>query len=403
MSQKIICRDAQQQLQHLKTLESAFAKSLDETLDTKKNANEISSELLRTKELKMQVEQTLVHLKESINPFEVWFDLKNQYEWQIAILSEAKILYEVEVDGKKEIGMFDIDGNFCRIPTEKEIIDRMRNKQELLKEKREQGFGRFLLVPFGIPLKELVEAFGNVLKAYYVTMPDPKDPNKKIPDPEKTKVWGNFYNSAINNFERQPVVLDEQEPVVFFMNIDGDEPEQGLVYYPKNLDRINHFGQTKREILQQQDTDHLNGWDILLLPLDKDIPPKGEERNINERVEIAAGKEASNYFNLLNLHNETRVVDKQYRGEEWMTPEAWIAYALSELIQNHEILEENGVTALNLGAFLPMEGDPDFFWGRVPAVSLNRESNQVIFSDADAMQDWISKAETIGARPAVRI
>lgn len=333
MSQKITCREAQQHLQIVTSLERELDRIfflISEARD-ERSKQELKVEAGR---IKIQLEEEVTFLVERANPFERLFNLQEQYQSQIYVLKTAKILEEVEVNGEKVRGFRDIEGEFHRVPTLKEVIGRLREKKELLETKKTQGFGKVRLVPFGISLEDLAAKHGQVLVSHaelnqlFTARKDRDDPNE----------------------EDGLLTLDRITPVSMSHEYKDADKNGNLVYHVTEFDKQNHGGRTKREILKERKEQHKDGWDIIVLENEVNIPKKGKGKTLGppekKRAQIEASKTPKQYLTLLQT--------PEYEGEVGLTPEEALMHAITELIENNEVIDEyqgNGSICYNIGAY----------------------------------------------------
>ncbi|MCX6743985.1 MAG: hypothetical protein NTX82_00475, partial [Candidatus Parcubacteria bacterium] len=94
-------------------------------------------------------------LSETQERLEKLFELKKQYQEQVKALIATGVIELLPETGK--YGVYDINGKECPIPSYDEILKRMELKEKMLTKKKEQGFGKLLLVPIGTPLSFLID------------------------------------------------------------------------------------------------------------------------------------------------------------------------------------------------------------------------------------------------------
>ncbi len=280
-------------------------------------ANKLSTQdLERLATLFERFEYLLVHKeprREKVKPLEYvekFYHLTEQYNFQVALLEEIGVLEDGAILG--------IDGNEYPIPTLEQITARLFENKERLSIKHDQGFTKFLLVPFGTSLDHLVSAFRQFLLDYA----------KKHPD---------FLQ------DENPLFVEHS-----YVGADvGDEPS--LVYNPRSFPPEYQY-QTKEQILEDQSTSQCfaPGWRVLLLQSPDDAKKKGFASIPEEhfgttrgskilRPDIEADKTADEYLHLL-LKNQDHP-DSPYEGESGMTPEDWILAYMIHLIETGEPLD----------------------------------------------------------------
>ncbi len=159
---------------------------------------------------KLMKEKLLKYLQET----ERLYHLEKQYISQVNLLEQLGILENRAILG--------IDGKRYPIPTLEQIATSLYERREL-STKREQGFVKLLLVPFGMSLDSLCETLKQFLLDYKKNNP---------------------------TFD-----LDINRPLwtrTGYKGADiGDSPK--LVYYPQFFTREGHQGKTKAQILKEQE------------------------------------------------------------------------------------------------------------------------------------------------------
>ena len=261
-------------------------------------------------------------------------ELTEQYESQKEILEKVGILKKLSCG---EMGIKGIDKKEYAFPKMEEISKMMRENQEVLKTKTEQGFTNLLIVPFGMKLDDLIERYKQVILKHhkagklFATKKEPKEPDK-------------------------PLELDEKEPVWAWGKYKNADTEGELVYYPKEFFQENHQGKTKKEILEKQ-----GAWNILFIEDLPNIPREGKGETIGERKQLEANKTPKEYLNALQD-------ESIYQNETGMTPEDQLVYALIHLEQTNQVIDDysgHGSASYQLGAYFPASGDvPDADWNR---------------------------------------
>ena len=138
--ESLSCSEAQSALTEIKSLKGDFDRAYAEAIRT--------GNLAHAKELRSLIEQKVVSLREAVFPLERELNLKNQYESQKGILASAGILERFpSPEGKEALGIHGIDGKEYPMPSYQEIAQRMREKKDVLTQKKEQGFSKLLIVP----------------------------------------------------------------------------------------------------------------------------------------------------------------------------------------------------------------------------------------------------------------
>ena len=218
-----------------------------------------------------------------------------------------------------------------------EISKMMRENQEVLKTKTEQGFTNLLIVPFGMKLDDLIERYKQVILKHhkagklFATKKEPKEPDK-------------------------PLELDEKEPVWAWGKYKNADTEGELVYYPKEFFQENHQGKTKKEILEKE-----GAWNILFIEDLPNIPREGKGETIGERKQLEANKTPKEYLNALQD-------ESIYQNETGLTPEDQLTYAILHLEQTDQVIDDysgHGSASYQLGAYFPASGYvPSAYWCR---------------------------------------
>jgi len=266
-------------------------------------------------------------LPEYLEEAEHLYHLKEQYTAQCHLLKEAGILNEHNA-------IAGIDGEEYPLPTLEEIAQRLFDHRELLEMKRDQGFTKLLLVPFGMSLRSLRDVFRRFLFDY-----------KK-----NHKMFGRKIPTRPNNSDRS-----DWEPLGSLLLVDekmdtGNSPD--IVYHPRSFLKGEQQGETKLQILTRQKRDPditTPGWKILLLqpsrPLDQTsgiapIPRENQGKSQgrkNPRHDIETGKTAEHYLSLLLDAQGNQYSHR--RGESGMTPEDWILAFMTHLQETGQSLD----------------------------------------------------------------
>ncbi len=295
----IQCEKIKKELEDLKTLQKEFDLEHQEATKT--------GNLVKAKELKVELEQKRDALSEKLWPFEnlPQKELKKQYENQKEMLEQVGMLEKLSTG---EMGIKAIDNKEYAFPSYQEIVKRVKENKEILESKTEQGFNQLLIVPFGMKLSDLIEKYEQVLVKHYqegkllATKEKPSDPDKHL------------------NF-------DEDEPITIREGYQNADIEERLRYFPKKFSK-NHQGKTKQEILRKQ-----SGFNVMLI---EDLPiilRKGEGKEIKGRKQLEVGKDAGEYLEILNTN-------PIYQNETGMTPEEQITYAIKYLEQTNQVIDE---------------------------------------------------------------
>ncbi len=280
-------------------------------------------------------EHLLVHKEPAKEPSKFFkeaerlYGLKEQYDFQVSLLEQAGILKDGVMEG--------IDGEKYPIPTLEQIAQKLYEQRETLETKRDQGFTKLLLVPFGMSLHTLMATFKQFLLDYQKIHPRF---GLRTEDP----LW----------VDKR---YDEQTDV-------GASPL--LRYFPKFLN-IAEQSYTKAQVLalQKQKSSSVPGWRILLLQASEDeeeefakIPRKRKGTIRGKKIsrpDIETGELTGDYLALL-VASQTNP-SSPYYGESGMTPEDWIVAFMTQLSRVGRPLDshQNGVESRTclIGAHFP--------------------------------------------------
>lgn len=274
--------------------------------------------------------------------------LREQYESQKKILIDVGILEQLS-SGKS--GIKGIDGKEYPLPTYEGILERMEKKHEMLMQKAEQGFNQLLLVPFGMSLNTLIERYKARLLIHH----------------QQGKLLGT--KRELTEPDEQ-LALDTAQPVGMWSGYQQADAEGKLVYYPKEFSE-QHGGKTKAEVIKEQ-----SGWSILLIEDLPNIPREGQAKTIGGRPQLdTVGSSMRSYMSagetvpspseyLAALQDDQNV----YRFEEGMTPEGQLMYALKQLEETNQVVDDyqgNGRVSYQIASYFPASGYvPYFCWVR---------------------------------------
>ena len=351
-------------------------------------------------------------LQEAKREAEEFYELSKQYDAQVELLKQTGILHprrermtekaqrlssflqSLLPFGKKKrpevketqepLCITGIDGKEYPLPTLEQIALRLRERKELLKTKREQGFDRLLLVPFGMSLNTLIDTLRQFLKDY-----------KKV-----HSEFGRF-NPSIHDSSDKP----DWDPV----DTTWERSYMGnpsYMYFPKRFTYGVGQGKSKFQILREQTKDSLftPGWRVLLLqsPFDeapgfRHIPREGKGRVMGEKIlrrDLVSNKLPEFYLSILQKAQEDP--SSPYHGESGMTPEDWILAFMNHLKETGKPLDndENEEESLSylVGAY-----HPSITRKFIPYVSW---SNQRVYLQTI---EFASSAENVGTRSVVAI
>ncbi|KKU31205.1 MAG: hypothetical protein UX45_C0029G0014 [Candidatus Uhrbacteria bacterium GW2011_GWF2_46_218] len=246
---------------------------------------------------------------EALEYAEEFYHLREQYDFQVKFLEQVGIL-----EGDAIVG---IDGKTYPIPTLEQIASRLFEHRETLETKRDQGFTKLLLVPFGMSLRDLIGTFSFFASLYSEAHPDFKLDRYKV-----IKLYG-VWNT--DHFQ--------------------------LSYFPKLEEK--HRGYFKREILDDsfQDLSSFLGWRVHLFqpsnPSDSyspgfaHIPRQGKgipQGDLVFRPPLEAGKSLNEYLSILQKARGDK--DSPYHGETGLTPEDWIMAFMIHLSETGKPLDD---------------------------------------------------------------
>ena len=272
-----------------------------------------------------------------------------------------------------------IDGKEYPLPTQEEIAEKMEENKELVERKREQGFTRLLLVPFGLKLSDLTETYKKSILEHQA----------------EGKLFGAKKDPSDQGEELVPLDLDENQPVWVWDKYQEADTNGSLVYQPKELSE-NHQGKTKQEILGEQ-----GGWRIVLLEDMPNIPRENPETKGGRTQIDVKGSSIKKYIkrgeDIPSPAEYLKVLqqDSTYKGEEGMTPEDQLMYAITHLEETDQVIDDyrgNGRASYQVGAYFPASGNvPNAYWDRGYRQAYLGRSNPDI------------RYDNCGVRSAVRI
>jgi hypothetical protein len=352
------CNEAQSALAEIKSLKGEFERAYAEAIRT--------GDLRESKELRSRIEQKMIFLREAVFPLERELNLKTQYESQKATLESAGILERLT---SGEMGITCIDGKEYPMPSYQEIMQWMRGKKEILTQKKEQGFVKLLVVPFGMSLDSLTQEYGNLLLKHHT----------------EGKLFATKENQADPNEALVPLELNANEPVWRWSDYANADVNGKLVYEPKEFSE-SHGGKTKAEILQSRKNGLAPAWRVLMIGANPNIPRASHGKEMGGRKQFEANRTPNDY--LQDIGKGT------YDHETGMTPEDWLAYAITNLQEWDQVIDDyqgNGSIAYNTGAYFPT--------GNVPLACWDRGDQRArLFRRVPAPQ-----VTSFGARSAVRV
>ena len=277
---------------------------------------------------------------------EVIPDLKEQYEQRLATLEKIGFTYDLP---SGEHGFLDINNEERPIPTLDQIAGRINQKMELLTTKVEQGLIYLQITPFGQPLSNLTKKTGELIlnKHKQGKLKSTKGDNLALDTSTPLWVWG---GEEANNGQKG-------------VGYDNADISGSLVYYPKQFDPNNHQGQTKQDLLEDNQF-LLDGYLITIHEGKPDLPDANaaKEQTKGGRTPLAAdGTTPTSYLKKLRT-------EEQYQGENGQTPEEWLTYLATHLEETDQVIDDyggQGKASYNLGGFFPHTGSlSNGYWFR---------------------------------------
>ncbi len=381
-----VCINLRTSLDSIRALKSEFDAAYETAV-----SSDTAEERQKAQNLKHALEIRTRELQQEVNVLETErvYDLRAQYESQVTLLKRTGLIetktHTDETGREQEVSfMRDIHGQEYPVPSYETLVERLAEKKELLHSKADQGFTKFLLVPFGMSLDQMFEKFRAYLLDYKKAHPefgrkDPRIPDKSDqPDWDPLWVWKQGYTGA---------------------DVNGT-----LVYDPQLFDKEHHNGLTKTQILDQQkaNEDPTVGWRILFLQRGmegkgfNEIPRQnkgGIQGKQVPRADLEAGKSANEY--LAGQLRTSQDSTSPYHGESGMTPEEWVIMFMSHLQEIGRPLDDYGNNtdsmAFLTGAYFTASGF-------VPRVCSDRDDQQAVLGRN--VLDVVY--EGVGVRVAVR-
>ncbi|MFA6428855.1 MAG: hypothetical protein WCW02_05015 [Candidatus Buchananbacteria bacterium] len=316
-----LCPELTTKLESLKQLKAEFDLELTKV---KNSDSKKSNDLIFIRNIKANLNQTLQDLQNELwleTPELTQENLKVQYEFQKNLLLKSGLLKTLSTG---ELGIEAIDNKEYPMPTLEQIEEMMLEKREFLKTKIPQGFVKLVLVPFGLPIGSLIKAYGNALTKHH-------------------------QQDKLLDTQNRPLKLME-EPIDDWTRYAQAEAKGGLVYFPQAYSKTTHQGKTKQELLPTQ------AWQVLLLEDLPDLPAESKGKTVNGRQQPESNQSPNNYLKQLQT-------DPQYKGEQGLTPESWLVYALTHLAQTNQVIddwEDSGKPCYLLNSFFKEFGNVPF-------------------------------------------
>lgn len=291
--------------------------------------------------MEKHIEQFTQVADESVEKTEVEPTFREQYEKQVEILLQLGIIEKLETKG---MGIKGINGRDYPLPSFEDVESRLEAREDIVKIKQEQGFNKLLLVPFGMSLDKLVDKYKQCILKHYA-QGDLHVAKKDAKDEGEEAVLANV------NSEKPLWVWDKYQEA----DVKGK-----MVYQPKEFSETSHGGKTKAQILAS--LGGLGGWRIILVEDMPNIPTENGQTKAGRTQIDVKGSTISQYVekgkNEPNMREFLKALqDPMYKGEEGLTPEDSLMYAISclegEKGQLIDAYEDNGNISGQLGAYFP--------------------------------------------------
>ncbi len=349
------CSQIQTSLKHIIDLRTQFTEVYSRVDENKGHHDPENIQAIESSESFMKEIQLVVKNLEKLLIPEIIsiLELQQQYEAQKQILMQAGLLERLSTG---ELGITGIDRQEYSLPTFDQIIKRIRAKEEILKIKSEQGFKKLILVPLGMPLSSLIKSCKQPLLRHYgegklqATDGTIFDSDKYFNVDQPVYVWDGFINR------------DAQGIITYEADKTGD-----LIYFPTAFDQANHQGKTKTELLKKMQDNP--AWQVLLLEDLPDLPAENQGQTIGGRKQLEANQTPNNYLNTIQTK-------KQYQNEQGLTLESWLIYALTQLQEKNQIIDDYQ----GQGKACYLTGSYQKKFGVVPNAVWDRNSQQAYLS-----------------------
>ncbi|MFA6428856.1 MAG: hypothetical protein WCW02_05020 [Candidatus Buchananbacteria bacterium] len=304
------CKELTTKLASLKQLKAEFDLELSNLPQTGK-----TEDLVLVRTAKTKLVQGFKELQKSIWPLEntelTWENIEAQYEFQKEVLIKAGL---VKTLATGELGIEAIDNKEYPIPTLEQIEKMMLEKRDFFETKIPQGFVKLIMVPFGLPIGSLIEAYDQALMEHH-------------------------QRGELLDTQNQPLGLNKEIGKKF---IDDDgakdysqaEATGDLVYFLKPSSESNYLTQNNYQSKTKQELLPTQAWQVLLIENLPDLPERGQGKTFNGRKQLEACQSSYSYLEQLQID--------QYKGEQGLTPESWLVYGLSHLVQSKQMIESQG-------------------------------------------------------------
>lgn len=289
---------------------------------------------------------------------------KEQFESQLKILEKVGLIVMLPI--AKSLGVIGVDDKEYPIPVLEEIIKRLEVNKELVKKKIDQGFIKIILVPFACSLEKIAQKYAEAVVNHF-------------------KQDSFFATKEKSSDENVKLGVNEKEPLNLWKEYKEADKNGQLVYFPKAFDPKTHGGKTKIELLPNPEF----AWTILLLEDMPNIPREGKGKTTKDRKRLETKKSPKEYFQMLQEN-------KNYRGEEGLTLEAELVYAITELEEKNQVINDwqgQGNISCQIDAYFP-------YWDAVPWFGWDRD-----FMRLDLWKSNIADKPDphIGTRTGIRI
>src|SRR3990167_3802708 len=209
MGESEACLNARASLEDIRSLKRDFEVAYDLVASSGEQDDvEKAQGLKRTLEAKTKALQETLAIVEA----EHLFDLKHQYEEQIAFLKKTGLVEtrkETDASGaEREVSfMTGIDRKAYPLPSYDTLVLRLAERKELLETKADQGFQKLLIVPFGMSLGALILKFKTYLLKYKQAHPEFARTNPAKTDDSDKPGWdplwaGDHQNRILSHLPR---------------------------------------------------------------------------------------------------------------------------------------------------------------------------------------------------------
>ena len=329
------CQDLQSKIQQLKNLKQQF-EQIYSTLPPGSNREPAKREVLeeankKRDEIDILIEQIKQLTLYEARQFAEKLRLKEQYESQVKCLTGTGILEFLSKS--QRMGIKDILGQEQPIPAYEDILNKLDNPEtrKLLETKSEQGFTKMIFVPFGAKISQLIASYKEVLLKHHQA-------------------------GTLKATNGDTLELDENEPVWTWDKYQQADENGKLVYYPKQFDKTKHQGLTKKQLVNQGEA-----WQIILVEDLPDLPAENQGKTLNQRKQLEANQTPKDYLKTIQTNTT-------YQSEQGLTPESWLAYALTQLEEANQVIDDwdgQGKASFLINSYFPeSDGVPDASWNR---------------------------------------